>query len=281
MTSSPTASSRTPTIPIAGSCCSTSTSTATSRSASRSSTRPSPATASSYITNFRDVRLEAPDPSDRSAMTRHRRRVLFYRALLFKAGLTPPATLRPDHPRSLLGPSSPARWPSRTASRPRQPPATAPRPPSCKRPPSRGRRSYRWRRRSGTTSPMASPPSGSVRSPDYVQTSSSGSWADDDLRKVLEMFSYPNGSRLVGRVAAQHTPDTSTDYADDIYEHLVAGRLVIVDQSSGDPELNKASADRIMRRIFEGNQALFRAAAGAAGHPRLPRGGPQHPARRR
>lgn len=203
---------------------------------------------SKYLTNFRDVRFEAPDPSDRSATTRHKRRVLAYRSLLFKAGLQPPTSMAPvttglfnqdliaallaspDHAAAgaMLGKPRPT-WPEIASSM-------------------------------EILREFIDDSNSGFRAFDqtYIASHSSGSWADDGLRKILGMFQYANGSRLVGRVRPQHTNSTTTDYAEEIYNELSRGKLVIIDQSGGDPELNKGSADRVIRRVFERSQELFR-----------------------
>ncbi|GGH23882.1 helicase HerA domain-containing protein [Mucilaginibacter phyllosphaerae] len=102
----------------------------------------------------------------------------------------------------------------------------------------------------------------------YISSSSDDSadstgegWAEAELESLLEMFNYNKAINLIGGVNTQHTITIGTDYAQDIYNDLLLGKLVIVDQSSGEPELNKSSADRIMWHIFKGNQSSFRAGA--------------------
>jgi hypothetical protein len=93
---------------------------------------------------------------------------------------------------------------------------------------------------------------------EYMAGSTSGErWTDEELLKILAMLHYANGARLVGRAQGQHTDSTYRDYAEEIYESLTRGRVVIVDQSSGDPGVNKASAERIMWQLFRQQQALF------------------------
>jgi hypothetical protein len=206
-----------------------------------------------FIKNFVQVRFEEPDKNDRSAVTRYKRRVLAYRALLYKAGFPIPKSISPDT-NGLFGKELIKALKEDTS------------------------------KNSGTYKSVAEKLEDSNKSwakivqifdglgeyindsksnysqfeAEYVKTSSTGdNWADDSLAKILTMFCYPNGSRQIGKAKEQHSPDTTNDYAQDIYNHLKAGRLVIIDQSSGDPELNKSSASRIMAKIFSENQKLF------------------------
>lgn len=210
---------------------------------------------SKYLSNFRDVVFDPPDSADHSESTRYKRRVLAYRALLNQAGLEPPAALRADTSRLFKKELLEAMEADRGDN-----PAPA---------------EYKWaagvfRQKNPNWDNLAQA-FGILRNfivdrdsgysefeQEYAKTSSTGVWADDNLKKILEMFAFPNGSRLIGRVHAQHTNTISTDYAEDVYDDLKAGKLVIVDQSSGDEDINDSSARRIVSHIFRKNRAEFR-----------------------
>lgn len=209
---------------------------------------------SKYIKNFTQVRFDKPEASDKSATCRYNRRVLAYRALLYKAGFTIPSNLKPvtsglfgkELVESLKSDKSKNASLYKTVAEKLED------------------KNKTWalvvQIFDGLAEYISDTKSNySHFEAEYIKNSSTGdTWADDNLGKILTMFSYPNGSRQIGKAAEQHSPDTTTDYSADIYEHLKEGKLVIIDQSSGEPELNKSSAERIMWHIFRRNQEQFR-----------------------
>ena len=207
-----------------------------------------------YIRNFRQIVFEVPNPQDRSAITRYNRRVLAYRALLAKAGFAPPDNIRRDS-RNLF--SERLRTTMRNCDSDRAGDYNSAAAIFESAQPT-------WDQLHTAFSHL----SHFVRETDYKNfenwyvndrpNASGDTWADEDLKKILEMFRYPNGAQLIGQARPQHTSDTTEDYAVEIYKDLIEGRLVIIDQSSGELLVNQSSAQRIMWHIFRENQRVFR-----------------------
>ena len=206
-----------------------------------------------YISNFLDVNFQLPEDADEGDKVRFQRRVLFYRALLNEAGFGRP----PQKEARLKGLFNEGMRRALRSGKGKDPDKYQ----ACAAILDKEFASWTEVAQAGKIlQEFIEDKSSSYQEfeTEYVKKSTSGFWADDSLKKTLGIWGYPNGPKLVGAVKEQHTSDTSTDYADDVYAHVQAGRLVIIDQSSGNAEINKAAADRIILKIFEKNKALFR-----------------------
>lgn len=215
------------------------------------------ADSSKYISNFRQVVFERqPSKLFDSAGTRYRRRVLAYRALLYQAGFEAPDNVDTRTNRLF---STKLLTAMRESESDKASEYRAAANIFSNQGPSLGQLATAFK----TLNNFINDSRSGYREFDdwYINerpNASGDPWADEDLKKNLTMYQYPNGVRQIGAVREQHTVSTSTDYAVDIYSDLREGKLVIIDQSSGDPLLNKSSADRIMWHIFKENQREFR-----------------------
>ena len=82
-------------------------------------------------------------------------------------------------------------------------------------------------------------------------------WSDELFLGLLSIFENSRGLSLIENAKQWHTLDVSTDYSEDIVRHLREGKLVILDQVLGNPEMNKQAAIRIAQRIFSSQQNAF------------------------
>ena len=207
-----------------------------------------------YIKNFLQVSFEPPDQNDVSATTRYNRRVLAYRSVLARSGFPVPSNLIAKTARLFNRELLAAMQNSQSTNAPDYQSAATifsnPNP--------------NWAQLASAFENLDKfirDGSSGYRAFETTYVSRAGSsgdnWADEDFKKIIGIFQYANGTRKIGKAAEQHSSDTSQDYADDIYTHLVAGKLVVIDQSTGEPELNKSSANRIMTKIFRENQRKF------------------------
>lgn len=211
-----------------------------------------------YLSNFRDVSFGIEDPQNRSEVTRHNRAVFAYRALLARASFAPPANLQQAVTKGLFN-ADLLRSMTNSLDDPNGDHAAAAR--------LLGQDRITWHQAATSMEGLhdfmkrGNDTGYNAFNTTYMNrpNGSGDPWADQRLRNALGMFEYRNGSAMVARVLDQHSNTVGTDYADEVYADVVAGRLVVVDQSAGNADINKAAADRIMTRIFNANLETFTA----------------------
>jgi hypothetical protein len=82
-------------------------------------------------------------------------------------------------------------------------------------------------------------------------------WMTPDVRNLLYFHNFPNAINQLRRAAVFHKPGKKGDYADEIYQHLEKGLLVIVDLSLGNKQAGVTISERIASTIFQRNGAKF------------------------
>ncbi len=84
-------------------------------------------------------------------------------------------------------------------------------------------------------------------------------WADEDLKALLVILTRKSksgrgtdcaGFRILKPVIEQHTSTTQEPFEQDILKNLRQGKIVIVDLSLGNPEIQKMFSEKICQRIF-------------------------------
>lgn len=209
-----------------------------------------------YIKNFRAAALEPPVDLSGGAGTRYRRIITVYRAIIAGAGFHPPKELTTPNIKSLFGKDlrsalansssddDNAKAEYENASRIFEMSAPS------------------WQQFLGALKSlrafMVDRNSGYAQfNREYMERKDGESWHDSNLEGLLSILDYPNGIRALIPLTDRHDPTTKGDFAESIANELEAGRLVIVDQSMGDPDYNRSSADRIAKAIFEMQKRKF------------------------
>jgi hypothetical protein len=99
---------------------------------------------------------------------------------------------------------------------------------------------------------------------DELITGTGASWIEPDTNVLMNLLlqksdqgGYIPGYRLLQPFKDYHAPNRKTDVCDEIYQHLSAGKIVILDLSVGDPVQRERLSKRIARHIFRSSMATF------------------------
>lgn len=98
---------------------------------------------------------------------------------------------------------------------------------------------------------------------DYKQKKEGVEWANEDLKAVLTYLSGKKGKRdidgykVLRNLNKLHTPTIDESFDLEIAKSLSKGKIVIVDLSQGDPDIQELFSERICKKIFKSAMKRF------------------------
>ena len=91
----------------------------------------------------------------------------------------------------------------------------------------------------------------------YASSRDGRNWSDTHLLGLLRFYDNTRARSITQSTRVWHDLNSTADYADRIVTQVREGKLVIVDQLLGDPDMNSQAAERIVRRLFQEQQRSF------------------------
>ena len=201
-----------------------------------------------YIQTFIQTAIEAPENvHEPGEATRYRRALFIYRAILHKVGFSLPQNLSPDvnglFSKDILEAMANSDHSIKSQAQAIQ-----------------SQQLQTWDQASAFVEGLRTylqHNSYKAFNQQYQQKHQGRNWDDDRLRGLLQILQYSRGLTAIQGLRPWHDASQNHDYVELMMEDLRLGKLVIMDQALGDPEMNREAADRIMWRIFHRQQEAF------------------------
>ncbi|MAU11259.1 MAG: ATPase [Anaerolineaceae bacterium] len=194
-----------------------------------------------YVKSFLSVDLTEPSPDDYSAMTRYERKCVAYLCCLHRAGFVAPENFKVRF--TAAKQLNSMVWPNQTID-PKQ----------------------------GISLDQATQWFETIWE-NYTDTyfttyqqQRGHEWADEDLKAILVFLTRKTrptaratitGYRKLNSIAELHTRTVDRPFDDEIIESLRRGKIVIVDLSQGNPEIQRLYSEKICQRIFDNSMKRF------------------------
>lgn len=193
-----------------------------------------------YVRNFVNMSLDEPDQQERGEFNRWRVRKAAYLSLLYKAGFTPPANLRIKFQANQRIREAVNRQAGEDLPNPANGITVL--------------QASRWFEAARTAN----------RQNPFPSSTTGRNWVDDTLGNLLNMIAqrsdndnFISGHRILSDARRFHSPTRNTDVAEEIYQELRRGKIVILDLSVGDPKIREKISKQIARKIFDNSMDSF------------------------